>query len=75
MILNIIVLFCKKIITKNEKSPNEKIKNTKFYIIFVFMHNAGYKYNKQDMIIEDVYWDIDLDKPKQKIRYEYDFFY
>ena len=33
-----------------------------------------YKYNKQNMIIEDVYWDVDLDKPKQKIRYEFEYF-
>ena len=33
-----------------------------------------YKYNNQDMILEDVYWDVDLDKPKQKIRYEFEYF-
>ncbi len=33
-----------------------------------------YKYNTQDMILEDVYWDVDLDRPKQKIRYEFEYF-
>ncbi len=33
-----------------------------------------YKYNNQNMILEDVYWDVDLDKPKQIIRYEFEYF-
>lgn len=33
-----------------------------------------YKYDKNNMIQEDVYWDVDLDKPKQKIRYEFEYF-
>lgn len=33
-----------------------------------------YSYNNQGFITEDIYWDIDLMKPKQKIRYEYEYF-
>ncbi|MDA3891144.1 MAG: hypothetical protein PF517_05710 [Salinivirgaceae bacterium] len=33
-----------------------------------------YTYDKQNMILEDIYWDVDLDKPKQKIRYKFEYF-
>lgn len=33
-----------------------------------------YNYDKNNMIKEDVYWDVELDKPKQKIRYEFEYF-
>ena len=34
----------------------------------------SYKYNKEGMILEDIYWDIDLDVPRQIIRYKYEYF-
>jgi len=33
-----------------------------------------YKYNNDGRILEDVYWDVDMNKPKQKIRYEYEYY-
>jgi len=33
-----------------------------------------YNYDSNRMIKEDVYWDLELDKPKQKIRYEFEYF-
>ena len=33
-----------------------------------------YKYNALGLIVEDVYWDIDLDVPKQVIKYRYEYF-
>jgi hypothetical protein len=33
-----------------------------------------YKYNSDNLILEDIYWDIEMDKPKQKIRYEYEYY-
>ena len=33
-----------------------------------------YKYNNFGIIKEDVYWDVELNKPKQKIRYEFEYF-
>lgn len=33
-----------------------------------------YQYNTNGFIAKDIYWDVDLLKPKQVIRYEYDYF-
>ncbi len=33
-----------------------------------------YEYNSNGFIISDTYWDTDLNKPNQIIRYEYEFF-
>lgn len=33
-----------------------------------------YTYDMQGMIKEDIYWDIELNKPKQKIKYEFEYF-
>jgi hypothetical protein len=32
-----------------------------------------YNYNNLGLITEDIYWDIDLQKPRQVIRYKYEF--
>ncbi len=36
-------------------------------------HNT-YNYDQNGLIKEDIYWDTDLDKPKQKITYEFEYF-
>jgi len=33
-----------------------------------------YKYNSEGYILEDIYWDVDIDKPKQKILYKYEYY-
>ncbi len=33
-----------------------------------------YKYNKMGLIEEDVYWDVELQKPAQVVRYQYEFY-
>jgi len=33
-----------------------------------------YKYNSKGIIQEDIYWDVELNKPKQIIRYEFEYF-
>ena len=33
-----------------------------------------YKYDNFGIITEDIYWDVDLNRPKQKIRYEFEYF-
>jgi hypothetical protein len=40
----------------------------------ILISKNTFNYDENGMIKEDVYWDIDLDKPKQKIRYEFEYF-
>lgn len=40
----------------------------------ILISKNTFNYDQSGMIKEDVYWDVDLDKPKQKIRYEFEYF-
>ncbi|MBI9067390.1 MAG: hypothetical protein JEZ09_08870 [Salinivirgaceae bacterium] len=40
----------------------------------VLQSKNTYEYNNNGMIICDIYWDVELMKPKQIVRYEYEYF-
>lgn len=64
------------------KSKESKAYNSKGFLIKVEFYKGDsnllkkntYKYNDAGYIIEDVYWDVDLDAPKQKMLYRYEYF-
>ncbi len=40
----------------------------------VMVRKNSYNYNQWGYIIEDIYWDIELNTPAQVIRYEYEYY-
>jgi hypothetical protein len=65
----------------NVRQKEIKKYNTKGLIVSVeifanrdsLISRNTYTYNKQGLIAEDIYWDLDLQKPRQVIRYKYEY--
>lgn len=64
------------------KSKEKKVYNSEGFLMRVEFYKGKnelirkntYIYNREGFILEDVYWDVDLNKPKQKILYKYEYF-
>ena len=64
------------------KSKEKKVYNSEGYLTKIEFYKGDsellkkntYKYNSTGYIIEDIYWDVDLDTPKQKMLYKYEYF-